>query len=108
MITAKEAREEVKKSGLLAIVPLLSEHVDLNDEYIYEVANEEIHWAASEGHLSTQIMISSVLPFDKAISADHIIGYFGQHGYYAKFGDVIVNDDAVVGKYTVRLDIGWW
>ena len=86
----------------------MSEHVNLNDEYIYKVADEEIGQAASEGYLSIQVMISSIFPFDKAISTDHIISYFGQHGYYAKFGDVIINDSVVVGKYTARLEIGWW
>lgn len=108
MITAKEARERVKKSGLFAVVPLISNHIDLNDEYIYEVADEKIRRAVSEGYLSIQIMISSTFPLDKAISTDHIISYFGQHGYYAKFGEVIVNDSVIVGKYAVRLEIGWW
>lgn len=105
MITVNEAREiVVKKRGLPIVVPLLSEHTNLNDEYIYKVANEKIRLAASNGFLSIRIMISSIFPLDKAISIDHIISYFGQHGYYAKFEDVIV----VGRKYTVGLDIGWW
>lgn len=108
MITAREAREDVKESGSFAVVPLISEHIDSNDEYIYKVADREIRRAASEGYLSIQIMLSSIFPFDKAISTEHIISYFGQHGYYAKFGDVIVNDSVIVGKYAVRLEIGWW
>lgn len=108
MITAEEARDRVRQSGSFTVIPLLSEHVNSNDEYIYKVADEEISQAASEGYLSIQIMIISVSPFDKAISADHIISYFGQHGYYAKFGDVIIDDSVVVGKYAVRLEIGWW
>lgn len=107
MITTEEAREMVNKSGLFTVIPLLSEHVNSNDEYIYKVVDEEIRRAASNGYLSMQIMIASIFPFDKAISVDHIIGYFGQHGYYAKFGDVVINDSVVVGKYTVRLEIGW-
>ena len=108
MITAEEAREKVKKSGSFSVIPLLSEHVSSNNEFIYKVSDEEISQAASEGYLSIQVMISSVFPLDRAISADRIISYFGQHGYYAKFGDVIINDSVVVGKYTVRLEIGWW
>lgn len=108
MITAEEARERVRQSGSFAVISLLSEHINSNDEYIYKVANEEISQAASEGYLSIQVMISSIFPFDKAISIDHIISYFGQHGYYAKFRDVIINDSVVVGKYAVRLEIGWW
>ena len=108
MITAEEAREKVKQSGSLAVIPLLSEHANSNNEYIYKVANEEISQAASEGYLSIQIMIVSISPFDKAISADHIISYFGQHGYHAKFGDVAINDSVTVGKYAIRLEIGWW
>lgn len=108
MITAEESREKVKKSGLLAVVPLLSKDMNSNDEYIYKVVDEKVRQAASNGYLSIQIMINSILPLDKAISTDHIISYFGQHGYYAKFGNVIVNDNVVVGKYTVRLEIGWW
>ena len=53
------------------------------------------------------IVITSILPFDKAISTDRIISYFGQHGYRVKFGDVVFNDSVVVWKYTVRLEI-WW
>lgn len=108
MITAEEAREEVNKSELFTVIPLLSEHTNSNDEYIYKVVDEEIRRSASNGYLSIQIMIASIFPFDKAISTDHIIGYFGQHGYYAKFGDIIINDSVVVGKYAVRLEIGWW
>lgn len=108
MITAEEAREEVNKSELFTVIPLLSEHTNSNDEYIYKVVDEEICRAASNGYLSIQVMITSIFPFDKAISTDHIIGYFGQHGYYAKFGDVIINNSAVVGKYAVILEINWW
>lgn len=67
MITAKEAREEVNKSGLFTVIPLLSEHTNSNDEYIYKVVDEEIRRAASNGYLSIQIMIASIFPFDKAI-----------------------------------------
>lgn len=108
MITAEEAREKVNENELFTVIPLLSEHANSNDEYIYKVVDEEIRRAASNGYSSIQIMIASIFPFDKAISADHIIGYFGQHGYYAKFGDIIINDSVVVGKYAVRLEISWW
>lgn len=107
MITAEKARERAKMSRSLTIIPLLSEHADSNEELIYKVVNEKMYTAVSGGYFSLQIVITSIFPFDKAINTERIISYFEQYGYRVKFGDVVVNDSVVVGRYTVRLEIGW-
>ena len=85
MITAEEARKRVEEHNSCVILHLDSDDKDVNAKHIYEVADEAIRQASSDGISCIELIMDSVKPFEEILDIQKAISVFESRGYIAAF-----------------------
>lgn len=108
MITAEEARKRVEEHNSCVVLHLDSDDKDVNAQHIYEVADEAIRQASSDGLSHIELIMDSVKPFKEVIDIQKMTSVFEAHGYIAAFcrerEDI---SEGVVLKYVQSVRIFW-
>ena len=85
MITAEEARKRVEEHNSCVILHLDSDDKDINAKHIYEVADEAMRQASSDGISCIELIMDSVKPFEEILDIQKAISVFESRGYIAAF-----------------------
>ena len=85
MITAEEARKRVEEHNSCVVLHLNSDDKDVNAKHIYEVADEAIRQASSDGLSHVEIIMDSVKPFEEILDIQKAVSVFESRGYIAAF-----------------------
>ena len=85
MITAEEARKRVEEHNSCVVLHLDSDDKDVNAKHIYEVADEAIRQASSDGLSHVEIIMDSVKPFEEILDIQKAVSVFESRGYIAAF-----------------------
>ena len=85
MITAEEARKRVEGHNSCVILHLDSGDKDVNAKHIYEVADEAIRQASSDGISHIELIMDSAKPFEGILDIQKAISVFESRGYIAAF-----------------------
>ena len=85
MITAEEARKRVEEHNLCAVLHLDSDDKDVNAKHIYEIADEAIRQASSDGISHIELIMDSVKPFEEILDIQNMASVFEACGYIAAF-----------------------
>lgn len=108
MITGEEARKRVKEHNSCVVLHLDSDDKDVNAKHIYEVADEAIRQASSDGLSHIELIMDSVKPFEEILDEQKVKSFFEAHGYIAAFRrereDI---SGKVVRKYARSAKIVW-
>ena len=108
MITAEEARRNVEEHNLCAVLHLDSDDKDVNAKHIYEVADEAIRQASSDGLSHIELIMDSVKPFEKILDIQKMTSVFEACGYIAAFRREREEiSRGVVVKYVQSAKIVW-
>lgn len=85
MITAEEARRNVKEHNSCVVLHLDSEDKDTNAKHIYEVADEAIRQVSSDGISHIELIMDSVKPFEEILDIQKMTSVFEACGYIMAF-----------------------
>ena len=85
MITAEEARKRVEEHNSCVILHLDSDDKDVNAKHIYEVADEAIRQASSDGISCIELIMDSVKPFEEILDIQKASSVVESRGYFAVF-----------------------
>ena len=85
MIKAEEARKRVEEHNSCVVLHLNSDDKDVNAKHIYEVADEAIRQASSDGLSHVEIIMDSVKPFEEILDIQKAVSVFESRGYIAAF-----------------------
>lgn len=85
MITAEEARKRVEEHNSCVVLHLDSDDKDVNAKHIYEVADEAIRQASSDGLSHIELIMDSVKPFEEILDIQKMTSVFEACGYIAAF-----------------------
>lgn len=111
IIDAKDARENVKKHQLSAVLCLDSKNKEFNVIRFYKFAEEMIQRDSLSGRFDIEFMVTSEEPFEEVLNLDETAAFFEGHGYCIKFYDETTSDRARRiagdGKYIMSTRIGW-
>ena len=108
MITAEEARKRVEEHNSCVVLHLDSDDKDVNAQHIYEVADETIRQASSDGLSHIELIMDSVKPLEEVLDIPKMTSFFETQGYIAAFRrereDI---SEGVVLKYVRSAKIVW-
>lgn len=108
MITGEEARKRVEEHNSCIILHLDSDDKDVNAQHIYEVADEAIRQASSDGLSHIELIMDSVKPFEEALDIPKMTSFFETQGYIAAFRREREEiSHGVVVKYVQSAKIIW-
>ena len=85
IITGEEARKRVEEHNSCAVLHLDSDDKDVNAKHIYEVADEAIRQASSDGLSHIELIMDSVKPFEEILDIQKMTSVFESRGYIAAF-----------------------
>lgn len=83
MITGEEARKRVEEHNSCVVLHLDSDDKDVNAQHIYEVADEAIRQASSDGLSHIELIMDSVKPFEEVLDIPKMASFFETQGYIA-------------------------
>ena len=108
IITAEEARNRVSEHRSCVVVYLGSEDKDVNAEHIYEIADDAIRQASSDGLSCVELIMDSEKPFEEVLDGQKVISVFEALGFIAvsrrEREDI---SGGVVRKYVRSVKIVW-
>lgn len=108
MITAEEARRNVKEYNSCVVLHLDSDDKDVNAKYICDVADEAIRQASSDGISHIELIMDSVKPFEEILDIQKMTSGFEAYGYIAAFRREREEiSRGVVVKYVQSAKIVW-
>ena len=108
IITAEEARKRVEEHNSCVILHLYSDDKDVNAKHIYEVADEAIRQASSDGISHIELIMDSVRPFEEILDIQKMTSAFETCGYIAAFRREHEEiSRGVVVKYVRSVKIVW-
>lgn len=108
MITVEEARKRVEKHNSCVVLHLDSEDKDVNAKHIFEVADEAIRQASSDGLSHIELIMDSVKPFEEVLDIPKMTSFFETQGYIAAFRREREEiSRGVVVKYVQSAKIVW-
>ena len=85
MITAEEARKRVEEHNSCVVLHLDSDDKNANAKHIYDVADEAIRQASSDGISHIELIMDSVKPFEEILDIQKMTSVFETCGYIAAF-----------------------
>ena len=85
MITAEEARKRVEEHNSCVVLHLDSDDKNANAKHIYDVADEAIRQASSDGISHIELIMDSVKPFEEILDIQKMTSVFEACGYIAAF-----------------------
>ena len=108
MITAEEARRNVKEHDSCATLKLDSEDKYVNTQEIVRLANEVIKQVSSGGLSKVTIILSSTESIKEILDFSEIRFAFMLYGYSIKFEDETIGKaEGIVGEHIMSLKIEW-
>lgn len=108
MITAEEARNNVKGHDSCAVLHLDSDNKDINAGRIYKLADEAVRQVSSDGLPSVTIIMDSEKPFEDILDIHKMLSCFKSYGYIAIFRREREEiSQGVVVKYVWSIEIVW-
>lgn len=108
MITAEEARNNVKGHDSCAVLHLDSDNKDINAGHIYKLADEAIRQVSSDGLSSVTIIMDSDKPFEDILDIHKMASDLEACGYIAVFHREREEISlGVVVKYVWSIEIVW-
>ena len=108
MITAEEARRNVKDHDSCATLKLDSEDKHVNMQEIVRLANEVIRQTSSDGLSKVTIILSSMESIKEILNFSEILFAFMFYGYSIKFEDETIGKaEGIVGEHIMSLKIEW-
>ena len=108
IITGEEARKRVEEHNSCVVLHIDSDDKDVNAKHIYEVADEAIRQASSDGLSHIELIMDSVKPFEEILDIQKMVSVFEACGYIAAFHrerEEIFR--GVVTKYVQSAKIVW-
>lgn len=108
MITAEEARRNVKEHDSCATLKLDSDDKYTNTQKIVRLANEVIKQTSSDGLSKVTIILSSTESIKEILDFSEVRFAFMFYGYSIKFEDETVGRaEGIVGEHIMSLKIEW-
>lgn len=108
MITAEEAKRNVKEHDSCATLKLDSNDKYVNTQKIVKLANEVIKQTSSDGLSKVTIILSSTESIKEILDFSEILFTFMFYGYSIKFEDETVGRaEGIVGEHIMSLKIEW-
>lgn len=108
MITGEEARKRVEEHNSCVVIHLGSDDKDVNAKRIYEVADEAIRQASSDGLSHIELIMDSVKPFEEILDIQKMASVFEACGYIAAFRREREEiSQGFVVKYVWSIEIVW-
>lgn len=108
MITAEEARRNVKEHDSCAMLKLDSDDKYVNTQKIVKLANEVIKQTSSDGLSKVTIILSSMESIKEILDFSEVRFAFMFYGYSIKFEDEIIGKvEGIVGEHIMSLKIEW-
>lgn len=108
MITAEEARRNVKDHDSCATLKLDSEDKYVNTQEIVRLADKVIKQASLDGLSKITIILSSMESIKEVLDFSEVRFAFMFYGYSIKFGDETIGKaEGIVGEHIMSLKIEW-
>lgn len=108
MITAEEARRNVKDHDSCATLKLDSDDKYVNTQKIVKLANEVIRQTSSDGLSKVTVILSSTKSIKEILDFSEILFAFMFYGYSIKFEDETIGKaEGIVGEHIMSLKIEW-
>lgn len=108
MITAEEARRNVKDHDSCATLKLDSDDKYVNTQEIVRLANKVIKQASLDGLSKITIILSSTKSIKEILDFSEILFAFMLYGYSIKFEDETIGKaEGIVGEHIMSLKIEW-
>lgn len=108
MITAEEARRNVKDHDSCATLKLDSDDKYVNTQKIVKLANEAIKQVSLDGLSKITIILSSKKSIKEILDFSEILFVFMVNGYSIKFEDETIGKaEGIIGEHIMSLKIEW-